>query len=151
VAQAPAGPPGFVEVPLTEAMIQSFIATYPMVKATTATIIARYNVTAAASLDDDTARLTLNAARNQLNAAVAIYGGYTDYEAWTNIAMSVAFAVERAGGRPVDPKIARLGTPVPGTGALPLPVPPAAALPPPAANVDAVRPYVAELQALLTP
>ena len=43
-AQAPADPPPeFVQVPLTAAMIQSFIATYPTVKATTATIIAKYN------------------------------------------------------------------------------------------------------------
>ena len=48
-AQAPAGPPPqFVQVPLTGAMIQSFIANYPTVKATTATIIARYNATARA-------------------------------------------------------------------------------------------------------
>jgi len=153
-AQAPAStPPEFVQVPLTAAMVQSFIATYPTVKAQTGTIIAKYNITAQAGLDEDTAKLTLNAARNQLNAAVSIYGGYPDYQTWINIAMSVAYAVRRAAGDELlDPKIAPPPTPAPKAGAAPLQAPPvAAATPAPDANVEVVRPYVAQLQALLKP
>jgi hypothetical protein len=152
--QTPADPPPeFVQVPLTGAMIQSFIASYPTVKAKTGPIIAKYNITAAAGLDDDTAKLTLNAARSQLNATASIYGGYPDYQAWINIAMSVASAMQRAAGdKQADPVI--LPPPMPGPGARspPLPIPQvAAATPPPDANVEAVRPYVAQLQALLKP
>jgi hypothetical protein len=134
-------------------MIQSFITTYPTVKATSATIIAKYNATARAGVDDDTARLMLNAARNQLNAAVSIYGGYPDYQTWINIAMSVASAVQRAAGdKQVDPMIAPSPTPAPAAGATPLQIPQvAAAMPPPDANVEVVKPYVAQLQALLKP
>jgi hypothetical protein len=153
-AQAPANPPPeFVQVPLTGAMIQSFIASYPRVKATTATVIANYNATAQAGVDDETARLMLNAARNQLNATVSIYGGYPDYQTWINTAMSVAYAVRSAtGDKQVDPMIAPAPTPAPAPGAAPLQIPPvSAAMPPPDANVEVVRPYAARLQALLKP
>jgi hypothetical protein len=133
-------------------MIQSFIDTYPSVKATTALVIGRYNATAQAGVDDDTARLMLNAVRNQLNATVSVYGGYPDYQTWINIAMSVASAVQQAtGDKRVDPMIAPPPTPAPGAGAA-LQIPQvAAAMPPPAANVEVVRPYAAQLQGLLKP
>ena len=153
-AQSPANPPPeFVQVPLTAAMIRSFIATYPTVKAATGTVIARYNITAAAGVDDDTARLMLNAARNQLDATVSVYGGYPNYQTWINIAMSVASAVQRASGdKQLDPMIAPPPTPGPRAGGAPLQIPQVvAAMPPPDANVEVVRPYVAQLRALLMP
>ena len=95
----------------------------------------------------------LNAARNQLDAAVSIYGGYPDYQTWINIAMSVASAVQRAAGdKLVDPMIAPPPAPARGADTGPVQIPQvAAAMPAPDASVEVVRPYVAQLQALLKP
>ena len=178
--QAPAAPASgasYSQIPLTDAMVQNFIKTYPTVRPKIDAVAAKYNIQRnTKGLDGGFAAFlaATPAAAADLNGAVTPYG-YPDFSTWLNTTMSVLFATEWAvGGPQMDAMIAQMqniaglapsavvaaGALNPGLnlGAAPSAAAAAAqgagglsALRPSDANIKTVTPYVRQLQPLLKP
>jgi hypothetical protein len=182
--QAPANAPtatsgaSYVQIPLTDGMVQTFIKTYPTVKPKIDAISAKYKITRNTRGIDGGFGAYLSAApaaAAEFNGAVTPYG-YPDFQTWLNTTMSVLFATEWAvGGPQMDAMMAQMqaitqyapsavaqaqalnpglnlgSTAAAAAGAAQLGVSGFAALRPSDANIKVVTPYVKQLQPLLKP
>jgi hypothetical protein len=163
-ASGPAQRP-YTEVPLTPAVIQTFIRTYPSIRPQVDAIGRKYNVASNPSAPDAglAGYLTATAAYGEMNAAVTPHG-YPDFRAWLNTTMTVMFATQWAmGGAQLDAMIAQgqRGGPALPPGAALIPglaqqqqfaqqgMAALASMKPSQASIDAVRPYAAQIMPLL--
>jgi hypothetical protein len=149
-------------VPLTADAVQTFITSYPAVKAATGKLSKKYGVKSdkSSAANAWSAWMTATAAWAELNGIVTPYG-YTDFQTWlqTTISVATAYAFAKEGGA-MDADMAKavdqiqnnpslstaqkkmmLDQMQAATGSI-------AAMRPPQGNLDAVTPYLAQLKVL---
>lgn len=151
-------------VPLTPAIVEAFIASYPSVNATGEELNQQYGGTASGGDDPASAYqglLAYTAATGAMNSAVQAYG-FADFQSWLQVLTSVATAYAFLGeeGQGMDSQMAEAMAGIQSnpnlTAAqqqmmmqqLQLSMGMIAAMAPPQENIDAVAPYADQLAAL---